>query len=107
MTLMSAVLATFSAISPMHMGRFNADSDATIEANLLRLKNEYLDRVRSAAIKGSEAAVRAFATLVQDQVSSGSRAWVLIHDIAAPPDLELLQKLPVVEKGAAAKLAIS
>jgi hypothetical protein len=98
MTLASAALATFL---DMWLANLNERSrNATIQANLVRLRDEFLDRVRAAAIGQNEAAVLAFAKLVQDEVRSAYRQWVRMDDIAPRPEVEMLRKLPLVEKRA-------
>jgi hypothetical protein len=103
MTLVSAVLATYSDISLMDMDERNATRYETTHANLARLRDEFLERVRLAAAEGNEAAVAAFTKLVQDQVSSEHREWVLIRDLAPRPDQELLARLPLVGERIAGK----
>jgi hypothetical protein len=103
MTLVSTVLATYADISLMDMDERNASRYETTHANLTRLRDEFLERVRVAAAEGNEAAVTAFAKLVQDQVSSEHREWVLIRDLAPRPDLELLLRLPLVGERIAGK----
>jgi hypothetical protein len=96
MTLVSAVLATYSDISLMDMDERNAARYETTYANLARLRDEFLERVRIAAAEGNEAAVSVFSKLVLDQLASEYREWVLIRDLAPRPDLELLAGLPLV-----------
>jgi len=96
MTLVSAVLATYSDISLMDMDDRNAARYETTYANLARLRDDFLERVRLAAEEGNESAVTAFTRLVLDQLSSEHREWVLIRDLAPRPDLELLASLPLV-----------
>jgi hypothetical protein len=96
MTLVSAVLSMVSDRSLMDLNERNAARYATTHTNLAELKEGYLEAVREAADRGEEAAVLAFAKVVQEQISSEHREWVLIHDLAPRPELELLMRLPGV-----------
>src|SRR5262245_42715280 len=96
MTLVSAVLALASDTSLMDLSERNAARYATTYANLAKLRDQFLEPVRSAAAKGDAAAVHAFAKIVNEQISSEHREWVYIHDLAPRPEMELLMRLPLV-----------
>jgi hypothetical protein len=102
MTLISAVLALVSDTSLMDLNERNAARYATTHANLNEFKERFLEPVRAAAAQADEAAVLAFAKLVQDQISSEHREWVLIRDLTPRPEIELLLKLPLVGQQLAA-----
>jgi hypothetical protein len=98
MTLVSAVLASVSDRSLMDLNERNAARYGTTHQNLAKLRDDYLPAVREAADRGDEAAVLAFVRVVQDQISSEHREWVMIHELAPRPELELLMKLPGAKK---------